>query len=100
MQTYKQGCHSGACCCCSVRCRVAVCAVPGKIVAAAAQPVAEAAQRLQWDGDAAFELLGKRLLLGRPPFAQCVIAGACLTGAGVAEATRSQVGLHLCLLQQ
>lgn len=42
-------CHVVLCLCCA----------SGKVVGAAAQPVAEAAQRLQWDGDAAFELLGE-----------------------------------------
>lgn len=34
------------------------CAPAGKVVSAAAGPVADAAQQLKWEGDAAFELLG------------------------------------------
>lgn len=30
----------------------------GKVMAAGARPVADAAQQLKWEGDAAFELLG------------------------------------------
>lgn len=34
--------------------------VAGKVVSAAAGPVADAAQQLQWEGDAGLELLGRQ----------------------------------------